>query len=97
LDTSIDHRTHDKTKQPTHGKASRVVYSGERIMKTQMLHQLENAIREVIENNADNDYWDEYIHDDIEMQMAKAAAMVFDASQAAQKFQRENTESMKTL
>ena len=50
-------------------------------MKISLLASLENAMSKWIEESCEEDDWpDFYVHEDLATQMAKAAAIVIDAS-----------------
>jgi len=59
-------------------------------MNTQLFAKLEAAIEEVILDNCECDYWRGYIYPQLSNDMAKAAALVFDASMEGQKFVRDD-------
>jgi len=59
-------------------------------MNTKLRAQIETAIDGVIQRNAENCLWSELIPDNLSCEMAKAAELVFDASQEGQKYAEEN-------
>lgn len=58
-------------------------------MNTKMKAALEQAIDDVIQNHAEEDMWDGYIHNELHIQMANAAEQVFDAAQTVQVFAKQ--------
>ena len=58
-------------------------------MHTKLKLQLEEAINNVIQRNCEDDLWEELITDDIHIDMANAAAIVFDASMKGQIYAQE--------
>ena len=57
-----------------------------RKMNTKLKLAVEEAIDKAIQDNAENNMWDGYIHPDLSKQMANAAEQVFDASMTGQEF-----------
>lgn len=62
-------------------------------MNTKLKSEIEKAIDDVIENNAEENMWDGWIHDELARQMADAAEAVFDSAMVAQKFAEKNSVS----
>ena len=58
-------------------------------MKTELKFRLEETIDDFIENNADCNLWDGYIHPELARQMANAAEQVFDATMTSQEFVKQ--------
>lgn len=56
------------------------------IVNTKLKAEIEKAIDDTIQNNAEENMWDGYIHNELAQQMANAAEAVFDAAMGAQKF-----------
>jgi len=55
-------------------------------MNSKLLFLLEEAIETLMNEQAEKDFWDGYIHNTLYKEMATAAAMVFDASMNGQEF-----------
>lgn len=60
-------------------------------MKTELKLRIENAINKTIEEAADKNLWDGYIHDGLVNQMTNAAEQVFDSAMESQLFVNANT------
>lgn len=61
-------------------------------MKTELKSRIEKAIDDTIQNSAEEDLWDGYIHDKLSQQMANAAEQVFDSAMEAQEYLKAQTE-----
>jgi hypothetical protein len=61
-------------------------------MNSRLLARLEKAIDKVIQDSAEDCFWDQYIHDELPRQMADAAASVFDASMHGQAYAAKENE-----
>jgi hypothetical protein len=57
-------------------------------MNRELRIRLERAIEKVIENNAEEGWWDGYIHEGLCQQMTAAAVAVFDASMDGQSYMK---------
>lgn len=55
-------------------------------MKTELKLRIEKAIDDAIQNSAEEDLWDGFIHEKLSQQMANAAEQVFDAAMEAQEY-----------
>lgn len=57
-----------------------------KIMNYELKAQIHKAIQNVLDKNAENDMWNQYIDDELVDKMTEAAALVFDASMDGQDF-----------
>ena len=55
-------------------------------MNTRLKADIEKAIDDAIQNGAENDLWENYIHPELASQMANACEAVFDSAQKAQEY-----------
>ncbi len=55
-------------------------------MNTKLKAEIEKAIDDTIQNNAEENMWEGYIHPELPQQMANAAEAVFDAAMKGQEF-----------
>lgn len=58
-------------------------------MNLELKVKLQRAIDALLNNNGDEEYWENWIHPELSMQMTNAAELIFDSAQNAQKFKDE--------